>query len=170
MSAKWKTLLIGLLGLLMYLTGWYVLIMRSKRTFQNHQNPFSKKTPKAQSVIDDVIYNRLKDEYEADEIDRIIAMAKHETGNYTSDILKENNNLFGMKMPRVRKTTAIGENRGHAKYENIEASIDDLVLWFDFHKGLPEFQDTESFIEWLKSKGYFEDSYENYLNGVKRWM
>jgi len=44
----------------------------------------------------------------------ITAQAGFETGNFTSVIFKENNNLFGMKLPKVRKTTAIGENRGHA--------------------------------------------------------
>ena len=40
----------------------------------------------------------------------ITAQAAHETGNFTSKIFKENNNLFGMKKPAVRKTYAIGEN------------------------------------------------------------
>jgi hypothetical protein len=42
---------------------------------------------------------------------------------------KENNNLFGMKMPEYRKTTAIGINRGHAVYSSWRESVIDYALW-----------------------------------------
>ena len=52
-----------------------------------------------------------------------------ETGNLTSDICFENNNLFGMKEPRIRETTAIGTNRGHAMYPTYIDSIKDYFLY-----------------------------------------
>lgn len=54
-----------------------------------------------------------------------------ETGLLTSAICQENNNLFGMKQARVRKTTALGTKRGHAYYSNYIESIKDYKLWQD---------------------------------------
>jgi len=54
-----------------------------------------------------------------------------ETGMLTSTICKENSNLFGMKEPRVRETTALGTKRGHAYYESYVDSIKDYKLWQD---------------------------------------
>ena len=50
-----------------------------------------------------------------------------ETQFFNSDIFKENNNLFGMKEPRVRPTTVIGTNRGHAIYDHWTCSVKDYV-------------------------------------------
>ena len=52
-----------------------------------------------------------------------------ETGNLTSDVCLQNNNLFGMKQPRVRETTALGTKRGHAYYNHYIDSIKDYALW-----------------------------------------
>ena len=52
-----------------------------------------------------------------------------ETANLTSVICLENKNLFGMKHPRVRLTTSLGTNRGHAYYNNYIESIKDYALW-----------------------------------------
>jgi hypothetical protein len=61
--------------------------------------------------------------------DIVMAQAIIESGNFKSNIFKENNNLFGMKMPEYRKTTAIGTNRGHAVYRNWRESVIDYALW-----------------------------------------
>ena len=63
--------------------------------------------------------------------DIVMAQAKIESGHFTSAIFKENNNLFGMKLPAQRKTTAIGKNRGHAKYETWQDSVEDYKIWQD---------------------------------------
>lgn len=59
----------------------------------------------------------------------VFAQAQLETGNFSSVIFKENHNLFGMKYPKKRKTVALGESRGHAKYQNWQQSVDDYLLW-----------------------------------------
>ncbi len=69
-----------------------------------------------------------------------------ETGFYTSDIFLNGNNLFGMKYPKLRKTTAIGEYKGHAKYQHWIDSVIDYKLWQD----------------WYKSVGYRIDGNENF--------
>ena len=63
--------------------------------------------------------------------DIAMAQAKIESGHFTSPIFQENNNLFGMKLPSVRQTTAIGKNRGHAKYKTWQDSVKDYKLWQD---------------------------------------
>jgi len=63
--------------------------------------------------------------------DVAFAQATWETGHFSSPIFKENNNLFGMKLAHQRKTTAIGQNRGHAKYANWQDSVKDYKLWQD---------------------------------------
>jgi hypothetical protein len=54
-----------------------------------------------------------------------------ETGHFSSDVFKENHNLFGMKVPSQRQTLAIGKNRGHAKYKNWQDSVKDYKMWQD---------------------------------------
>lgn len=58
-----------------------------------------------------------------------IAQSKIETGNYQSSIFKESHNLFGMKEPNVRPTTAIGTMRNHAIYKDWRSSCIDYALW-----------------------------------------
>jgi uncharacterized FlgJ-related protein len=57
-----------------------------------------------------------------------------ETGNLSSAICMENNNLFGMRHPRVRETTSLGVNRGHAKYSHWIESIRDYVAKLKYIK------------------------------------
>lgn len=52
-----------------------------------------------------------------------------ESGTFTSAIFKENNNLFGMKIPFKRPTTALGINRGHATYSSWQESVHDYALY-----------------------------------------
>lgn len=57
------------------------------------------------------------------------AQAVLETGNFTSRIFRENNNLFGMKLAEKRRTLAVGERYGHACYDTWQDSVDDYLLW-----------------------------------------
>jgi hypothetical protein len=63
--------------------------------------------------------------------DVALAQAKLESGYFKSKIFIENNNLFGMKLARQRNTTAVGQNRNHAKYNNWQDSVKDYKLWQD---------------------------------------
>ena len=106
-------------------------------------------------------------------IKKIIAIAKHETGNFTSKIFRENNNLFGMKQAKTRENTAIGTNHGHAVYCCINDSLIDFLLWFKYH-GF-DFDNFDKFtidelIEYMKKRGYMQADLNEYINGVKRFM
>lgn len=61
----------------------------------------------------------------------VLAQATWESGHFKSDIFKENHNLFGMKQPKVRKTLATGENRGHATFNNWVDSVKDYKIFQD---------------------------------------
>ena len=66
--------------------------------------------------------------------DVALAQAKWESKHFKSDIFKDNNNLFGMKLAKLRPTTAIGKNKmhgDHAAYRNWQDSVKDYKLWQD---------------------------------------
>lgn len=99
----------------------------------------------------------------------IFSQAAFETGNFSSDILKENNNLFGMKLPRVRKTLATGENKGHATFASIEDCIKDFTLYHKSLGYLSAYPSLDSYIKALTEKKYFEANPQTYLNGVRHF-
>lgn len=61
--------------------------------------------------------------------DIVYAQILIESGNFTSNIWKNNNNCSGMKLAKTRPTTAIGEEFGHAKYRNFRDGLLDIALW-----------------------------------------
>lgn len=73
-----------------------------------------------------------------------------------------------MHFPTKRQTTAHGsDDNGWAKYWSIEDSVDDFLLWFDmWGVRFGDFKSVGDVISFMKSKGYFEDSLQNYLNDV----
>ena len=82
-----------------------------------------------------------------------------ETGALTSTICHENNNLFGMKEPRVRETTALGTKRGHAYYGNYIDSIKDYKLWQEYS------YDGGNYYSFLSNVGYAEATH--YISALK---
>jgi uncharacterized FlgJ-related protein len=83
-------------------------------------------------------YNRFSEEKLIQEIKNlnfkyphiVLAKSRVETGNFTSSIFKENNNLFGMKQASVRLNTAEGTSRDHAYYNNWYQSLQDYALYY----------------------------------------
>jgi flagellum-specific peptidoglycan hydrolase FlgJ len=91
------------------------------------------------------------------------AQAVLETGDFTSNIFKENNNLFGMRLAKKRFTLATGENRGHAVYRNWQESVDDYILWQGQWKRTPIEKEWQYYK--LLDKVYATD--KNYVKVVK---
>jgi uncharacterized FlgJ-related protein len=87
-----------------------------------------------------------------------------ETGNLSSDICHTNNNIFGMRFPRVRKTTAIGSRKGFATYSNYVDSIRDYAIWQD-----TMYEGEHDYYVFLDNVGYCEgDSYINRLKYIDK--
>lgn len=99
----------------------------------------------------------------------IIAQAAVETGNFTSNIYKKNNNLFGMKLAKKRITTATGEKFGHAVYDTVFSSIQDYKYYYQEFNLPDRYDSIRQFITSLKSKGYFESDLETYIKNVEYW-
>jgi flagellum-specific peptidoglycan hydrolase FlgJ len=95
----------------------------------------------------------------------VFAQALIETGNFTSNIYIENNNLFGMKLPKRRQTTAIGENRNHAIYTSWTQSLADYKLWQD--KMIHKAPTLEDYLNYL-GRNYAED--KNYIKKIRKTM
>lgn len=85
----------------------------------------------------------------------VLAQAKIESGNFTSRIFKQNNNLFGMKEPKIRTTTALGTRFGHAYFSNWESSVYDYAMFQNYRM-----RDVNSELEYYAklADGYAEDS------------
>lgn len=59
----------------------------------------------------------------------VLAQAKLESGNFTSEVFKQNHNFLGMRKARQRMTTAQGEKNTYAYFRDWEDCVYDLCLW-----------------------------------------
>lgn|SRR5574341_280557 len=111
----------------------------------------------------------------------IVSMARHETGDYTSNVFKTCNNLFGYKY--VGQSTAAGacsvspEGDRYAMYNSYADSVRELVLWIKrrqsegvFPADLTTITRADQFAELLKKAGYYGDTVANYASGLKRFL
>ena len=98
-------------------------------------------------------------------IDIMVAQARIETGWYTSPIFIHNKNIFGMKLPERRGTTAIGSNRGHAQYTSWQQSVADYKLWQD--KAMARNKSRRKYLRYI-GRTYAQNS--NYLNLIKNQL
>jgi len=168
-SNMWVLLLIGLLLLLNHfrkpLQGF--LDKRQVPTLRSSQED-NMTARVASNAIRRILRNRSNLSELA--IERLLALARHETGNFTSAIFRENNNPWGMKVAVVRTTTNIGENRGHARYRNLEDAVVDMIHYLiSFRTNPGDFANISSFAQELKNDRYYEDTVANYTRGLLRW-
>jgi len=109
--------------------------------------------------------------YPAEMHEYITAQAMHETGVFTSPLFLKYNNAFGMKQPTQRKTTSKGiSESGYATYNSVADSIKDLDLYFQAKDYPQTFDNAESYVDFLKSKGYFEATLSGYKKAVLRHL
>lgn len=107
------------------------------------------------------------------------AQADYETGYGTSTILREGNNVFGMRCVTQRKTTQIscnayGNNGTFGGYRHIWSSVRDRVFWDKYAFGgqyflLRKNSDTSIYINAIANR-YFpssENNQEAYINYVQ---
>jgi uncharacterized FlgJ-related protein len=92
----------------------------------------------------------------------VLAQAKLETGNFTSKVFREGNNLFGMREAKQRITTALGTENNHAFYDTwIESVLD-----YSFYqcKYLSNITTDEQYFQYLE-QSYAEDT--TYVSKLK---
>jgi hypothetical protein len=113
----------------------------------------------------------------------MIAQQKHESNNFKSRVFIEQNNPFGMREAKKRDTTDMDDGSfidvngsvqfadeiGYSEYPNLLAASQDFKFYLESVNFEPT-DDVEDFVFQLKSKNYFEDSYENYLRGVNFFL
>lgn len=99
------------------------------------------------------------------------AISNFETAKWTSRLYREAHNLFGMKQPLSRQTTSLGpfvlEGVNWASFSDDESSVSDLVLYMENFNYPKDFSDLYIMIAFMKSKGYFQESIEDYFIGVE---
>ena len=98
----------------------------------------------------------------------VFAHAVIESRHFKSPLFINKNNLFGMKVPKKRETTAVNKgNKGYAKYHSWDSSVDDYLLWQKFTlKNKNELTKTQYLS--LLGKIYAKD--KNYITSLKRVM
>lgn len=95
-----------------------------------------------------------------EEPDIVLKQVLYESAHLTSDIYRENHNLFGMKLAKKRVTTALGEKRGHAYYSNWKKSIEDYKIWQNLY------YKSGCYYQFLINSGYSTNP--KYINTLKR--
>ena len=114
---------------------------------------------KPEEVNDSILYQFLIDN-NAWYPDILLKQTKIESGNYSSNIYKSNNNLYGMRKPYKRSTTQSGINKGYGVYQNWCLSVLDRLLWDYYH-----FDEKPTKEEYLNKLQFFaEDS--NYISKI----
>lgn len=103
-----------------------------------------------------------------------VAMSKHETDNYTSNVYKSLHSMFGMKVPSKRPFDGMvgpeaPDGGNYARYTNDRQSVRDLINWLDYVNFPSSITDLYSFVVQLKAKSYFTDSISNYYTGTSRF-
>lgn len=93
----------------------------------------------------------------------VLAQAKLETGNFSSKMFNENNNLFGMKQARSRINLAEGTQYGHAFYETWLESVYDYAFYSSTY--LSKIKSERDYFTYL-SQSYAEDP--NYIPRLKQ--
>jgi hypothetical protein len=103
--------------------------------------------------------------------DYIFAMARHERNDFTSPLYERANNMFGFKTRSESEPGIKAPDGGRYRvYRNDGESIKALLDWFD-RKDFPvRFDSPGQFVHSLKLRGYFTDTEENYLRGLKRFL
>ena len=100
--------------------------------------------------------------------DVVFAQAVIETGNFTSALFRNANNLFGMKLPKKRETLAVGkEKRGFAVFESWTHSVNDYLLWQDYILRNKDIKTKKDYLAYLNR--YYAEN-KTYVSALNRVM
>lgn len=99
----------------------------------------------------------------------VLQQAKLETGNFSSYLFLECNNLFGMRVPQHRECAPglIGETYYHAEYDSWRQSVLDYAIWQKYMIKIGRL-DTTSASTYYYSLDVFYATADNYSNILKK--
>lgn len=93
----------------------------------------------------------------------ILAQAICESGNFSSRLFKEQNNMFGLRIPGRRLTLNIKERNGYASFETWRDCVTEYMLYYSSF--LRHIKTDEEYYKYLGSS-YAEDP--NYILKIRR--
>lgn len=113
----------------------------------------------------------------------VVAQAKHETGNFSSDIFKNQNNAFGYgyvpgSVYQLAQPGTVSPGQGQtAKYRSVEDSTREIIDWIYrrvkeniFPVNLATVITPLLYAELLKKASYYTDTVSHYADGLRRWL
>jgi len=101
----------------------------------------------------------------------IIAQAKHESNNFKSPLYLRSNNMFGMTNASERNQ--LGKEVANDQYRHYKSDVEsakDLLLYFEYFNFPQKTPNLVGYVNQLKDNGYFTSSYDNYYNGLARYV
>jgi hypothetical protein len=129
-------------------------------------------------TLDQQIYDTaIKNGFNPTTAKLIVAQARFESADYTSNVFKQNNNTSGIKFvgqPNAVQGTLSPEGNYYAKFNTIQDAINDKIgrIYNLTMKGvtpqqLKDSTDAIDFANKLKQRGYFGSSASEYASGLK---
>jgi len=99
----------------------------------------------------------------------VFAQAMLESGELKSKLTRKNNNIFGMKVPKKRATTALNKNQeSYARYEHWMHSIEDYKLYQEYILGRRSLNTVTAYVAFL-NRSYAEiGDYDKRIGRVVR--
>ena len=150
-------MLSGLVLLLLF----FLLLWKRLRT----SDPQTKKTLQ-NNIAKDIYSYLIEIGFYFKQAQYITAQAAFETANFTSQVYKENNNLFGMKDASQRPNKQNGLKNGYGYYNDIYESLKDFALYYKYYKYSVVYESLKDYVTSLKKNGYFTATEKEYYNGV----
>ena len=117
--------------LILIVLGWNTILL-GKQNFNEYRYKAYAEKFKNQSFSPITFKDALKESgLPTKHIDEIFRHAQRESGNFKSKIFRDQNNAFGMRLAKRRKTLAESRKRGYAVYSNWYDSVYDYWLWYE---------------------------------------
>jgi hypothetical protein len=82
-------------------------------------------------------------------VDIAVAQMKLESANGTSKVFREGNNLFGMREPGKRPTTALGTKNSHAYYSHWRQSVIDYAMFQAYVGNMENLASEEAWLDYI---------------------
>ena len=96
----------------------------------------------------------------------LYAQWAHETGNFTSELCTEYNNLAGVTQTQENDIPQPDGSFYYMKFADLSAWARYFGKFIRYFDGAVEAQTIEEYARALKDGGYYGDTYENYVEGM----